>query len=40
VAALRRGRLLEYHDSGHFLFVEDPLRFAHDVTAFLRRAIR
>ena len=33
--ALPHGRLLEYPDNGHFLFVEDPDRFARDVTAFL-----
>ncbi|HVJ03106.1 MAG TPA: alpha/beta hydrolase [Sphingomonas sp.] len=34
-AALPRGRMLEYPDNGHFMFVEDPARFARDVTAFL-----
>jgi proline iminopeptidase len=33
--ALPHGRLLEYPANGHFLFVEDPERFARDVTAFL-----
>jgi len=36
VRTLRRGRLLEYPESGHFMFAEDPLRFARDVDAFLR----
>lgn len=34
--ALRRGRLIEYPGNGHFMFVEDPDRFARDVSAFLR----
>jgi proline iminopeptidase len=36
VAGLRRGRLVEYPGRGHFMFVEDPERFARDVTAFLK----
>jgi proline iminopeptidase len=34
--AVRRGRLIEYRDNGHFMFVEDPARFARDVGRFLR----
>jgi proline iminopeptidase len=37
-ARLPNGRLLEYPQAGHFLFVEDPERFAADVVAFARRA--
>jgi proline iminopeptidase len=33
-------RLLEYEGRGHFMFVEDPERFARDVTAFLRERRR
>ena len=40
VSALKRGRLIEYPRNGHFMFVEDPQRFARDVTAFLRRKAR
>ena len=35
VAGLRRARLIEYPGRGHFMFVEDPQRFARDVTAFV-----
>jgi proline iminopeptidase len=35
VAAVPDGRLLEYEGKGHFMFVEDPKRFAADVLAFL-----
>jgi proline iminopeptidase len=31
------GRLVEYEGRGHFMFVEDPERFARDVGDFLRR---
>ena len=34
-ARVRRGRYLEYAESGHFMFVEEPARFARDVTAFI-----
>lgn len=34
-ARLPNGRILEYPDAGHFMFVEEPDRFARDVTAFL-----
>jgi len=34
--ALPHGRLLVYPGDGHFMFVEEPKRFADDVTAFLR----
>jgi proline iminopeptidase len=40
VARLKRGRLIEYRGNGHFMFVEDPRRFARDVTAFLRTTVR
>jgi proline iminopeptidase len=40
VKSLRRGTLVVYPRSGHFMFVEDPVRFARDVTLFLRRATR
>jgi proline iminopeptidase len=36
VKELPRGRLLEYPEGGHFMFVETPERFARDVAAFLR----
>lgn len=36
VAGLPRARLIEYENRGHFMFVEEPERFARDVTAFLR----
>lgn len=29
------GRYLEYPEAGHFMFVEEPVRFARDVTAFI-----
>jgi proline iminopeptidase len=29
------GRYLEYPDAGHFMFVEEPVRFGRDVTAFI-----
>lgn len=35
VAALPDARILEYPDRGHFMFVEDPARFAADVVGFL-----
>ena len=35
VAKLPRARLVEYEGRGHFMFVEDPERFARDVTDFL-----
>jgi proline iminopeptidase len=31
-----RGRYLEYPESGHFMFVEEPARFGRDVTAFIK----
>jgi proline iminopeptidase len=30
-------RLIEYEGRGHFMFVEDPERFARDVSQFLRQ---
>lgn len=38
--ALPKGRFLEYAGAGHFMFVEQPERFARDVTAFLQEAGR
>jgi proline iminopeptidase len=35
VVDLPDARLLVYPDNGHFMFVEDPERFARDVSAFL-----
>jgi proline iminopeptidase len=32
-----RGRYLEYADSGHFMFVEEPARFGRDVIEFIGR---
>ena len=40
VTRVPRARLLEYEGRGHFMFVEDPERFARDVTAFLRASRR
>jgi proline iminopeptidase len=37
VAKLRNARLIEYEGRGHFMFVEEPERFARDVTAFLHQ---
>jgi proline iminopeptidase len=34
-ARVKRGRYLEYPESGHFMFVEEPVRFGRDVTAFI-----
>jgi proline iminopeptidase len=39
VKDLRHARLVEYPRNGHFMFVEDPRRFARDVNSFLRRAL-
>jgi proline iminopeptidase len=36
VKSVPNGRILEYDGSGHFLWVEQPERFARDVSAFLR----
>lgn len=36
-ARLPDGRILEYPGRGHFMFVEDPERFAADLVAFLAR---
>ena len=36
VAKIPGARLIEYEGRGHFMFVEEPERFARDVTAFLR----
>lgn len=37
VASVPRSELFEYEGRGHFMFVEDPVRFASDLTAFFRR---
>lgn len=37
VAKVPGARLLEYEGRGHFMFVEDPERFARDVSHFLRQ---
>jgi len=34
-ARVKRVRYLEYPESGHFMFVEEPVRFGRDVTAFI-----
>lgn len=36
-AALSRGRIVEYPGAGHFMWVEQPDRFARDVVAFFTR---
>lgn len=36
VARVPGARLIEYEGRGHFMFVEEPERFARDVTEFLR----
>jgi proline iminopeptidase len=36
VKSVRNGRILEYEGAGHFLWVEQPERFAKDVSSFLR----
>jgi proline iminopeptidase len=35
---LPRGRYLEYAGQGHWMFLEDPVRFGRDVSAFLDAA--
>ena len=40
VAKVPDARLIEYEGRGHFMFVEDPERFARDVSAFLSRSRR
>lgn len=40
IAALPHGHLLEYEGRGHFMFVEDPKRFASDVFEFLKTSSR
>jgi proline iminopeptidase len=37
IARVPGARLLEYENRGHFMFVEDPQRFATDVSQFLRQ---
>ncbi len=37
VATVPGARLIEYEGRGHFMFVEDPERFARDVSDFLRQ---
>jgi proline iminopeptidase len=36
VQALRDGRMIEYSGAGHFLWAEQPKRFARDVSSFLK----
>ncbi len=36
IARIPGARLLEYEGRGHFMFVEEPERFATDISAFLR----
>ena len=36
VRTVPNGRLIEYDGAGHFMWVEQPERFARDVSAFLR----
>ena len=36
VRSVQNGRMLEYEGAGHFMWVEQPERFARDVSAFLR----
>jgi proline iminopeptidase len=38
VAKVPGARLLEYPGRGHFMFVEDPARFARDVSSFLSQS--
>jgi proline iminopeptidase len=40
VARVPGARILEYEGRGHFMFVEDPERFARDVTQFLQQRRR
>ena len=37
VRRLPRARLIESDGAGHFMYVEQPERFARDVSAFLKR---
>lgn len=39
-AKVRDGRVIVYPNAGHFMFAEEPERFAHDVVAFVRRVSR
>lgn len=36
--SLPNGRIVEYEGSGHWMFVDEPQRFARDAGSFLRRA--
>ncbi|HWH17281.1 MAG TPA: alpha/beta fold hydrolase [Allosphingosinicella sp.] len=36
--SLPNGRIVEYEGAGHWMFIDQPERFARDVSAFLRRA--
>jgi proline iminopeptidase len=36
VQSVQKGRMLEYDGAGHFMWVEQPERFARDVSTFLR----
>jgi proline iminopeptidase len=40
VKTLPKAQMIVYPRDGHFLFVEEPARFARDVTAFMRREVR
>lgn len=37
VASVPKAQLIVYEGRGHFMFVEEPERFANDVTAFLKK---
>jgi proline iminopeptidase len=39
-AKVRAGRVIVYPNAGHFVFAEEPDRFAADVTAFVQRVSR
>jgi proline iminopeptidase len=39
-AKVRDGRVLVYPEAGHFMFADEPQRFARDVAAFVKRVSR
>ena len=39
-AKVRDGKVIVYPDAGHFMFADDPERFAADVAAFVARVSR
>lgn len=39
-ARLNEGRVIVYRDAGHFMFADEPERFARDVSAFVLRSTR